>query len=297
MNKSVKADLMLLLVTLCWGASYLLMDISLRELPPLNLNAFRFLLAFALVAVIAFPKIKTVNRTTLKYSVLVGASLVAVYMGATYGIMYTSISNSGFLCALTTVFTPIFAFFFKKEIPDRKLVIVVIMCTVGIGLLTLNEQFKPALGDILCIICAIAYAIDLLLTETAVKNEEVDPFQLGVYQLGFTGVIMLILSLFLETPTLPHSPAVWGSALFLAIFCTGLAFIVQPIAQQYTTASRVGIIFSLEPVFSGAMAFFFAHEVLLPRGYVGAALMLAGIFIMEIDFGAIREKRKLKQEN
>lgn len=292
MSQKLKADMMLLLVTLCWGVSYYLMDLCLEELQPLNLNAFRFLVAFAVAFIIAFPKLKGVNRITLKYSVLISLSLVGVYVGATYGVMYTSISNSGFLCALTVVFTPILAFIFKKQIPDKKLVLVVSMCVIGIALLTLNEELKPALGDILCLLGAIFYAVDLLITETAVEKENVNAFHLGVYQLLFTGIFMLVLSAVLETPKLPQSSAVWGGALFLAIFCTGLAFIIQAVAQQYTTASHVGVIFTLEPVFSGMVAFIFAHEVLLPRAYVGAFIMLMGMFIMEIDFKSIKEKRK-----
>ena len=291
MTKQVKADLMLVLVTLCWGVSYYLMDVSLADLEPFTLNAFRFLGAFAIAVVLAFPRLKTVNKTTLKYSLFVGLALVFVYIGATFGVMYTSLSNSGFLCALTVVFTPIFAFIFKKQIPDKKLALVVVMCIIGIGLLTLNNQLKPALGDILCIMCAVAYAIDLLLTETAVSKEEVNAFQLGVFQLGFTGLFNLILALVLEDPHLPGSLPVWGSVAFLAVFCTGVAFIVQAVAQQYTSASHVGVIFTLEPVFAGIVAFIFAGEVLLPRAYAGAALLLASLFIMELDLKKLLRKK------
>jgi drug/metabolite transporter (DMT)-like permease len=58
MRTQVKADLMLVLVTLCWGVSYLMMDICLEEMGVFNLNAFRFLLAFFVALVIAFPKLK-----------------------------------------------------------------------------------------------------------------------------------------------------------------------------------------------------------------------------------------------
>lgn len=292
MKTQLKADLMLILVTLCWGVSYYLMDICLNEMGALNLNAFRFLTAFVVAALIAFPRIKNVNRETLKYSLFVAMSLVFVYIGATFGVKYTSLSNSGFLCALTVVFTPVLAFFVKKQKPDRKLCIVVMMCLVGIALMTLNEQLRMASGDILCLMCAFAYAVDLLITETAVAKDDVDAFQLGVFQLGFTGIFMLILSFIFEEPVFPASGACWGSALFLAVFCTGVAFIVQAVAQQYTTASHVGVIFTLEPVFSGIVAFIFAGEILLPRAYVGAALMLAGLLLMEVDVKGLLKKQQ-----
>lgn len=299
MSKQLRADGILILVTLCWGVSYLLMDISLTELDPFTLNAFRFLGAFAIAALVSFKKIRTVNKTTLKYSVLVGFALVFVYIGATFGVKYTSLSNSGFLCALTVIFTPILGWIFFKKIPDKKLTFVVILCFIGIALLTLGDDFSINMdhlkGDLLCLMCAVAYAVDLLLTEKAVSHEEVDAYNLGVFQLGVTGTLNLLMALLVETPQLPETGAVWSSVIFLAVFCTGVAFVLQPVAQQYTTASHVGVIFTLEPVFAAIVAYFFAGEVLSAKAYLGADLMLASILIMEIDFKALLKKNKTEE--
>lgn len=291
MTKQFKAEMLLLLVVTFWGISYYLMDISLQELEPFTLNAFRFLGAFAAAVILAFPKLKSVNRTTIKYSFYIGVALIFVYIGATFGVMYTSLSNAGFLCALTVIFTPIFGYIFKGTIPDKKLSFIVVACVVGIGLLTLNENLKPAVGDILCLMCAMAYAGDLLITETAVAKQEVNAFQLGVFQLGFAGFFNLILAFLLETPHLPQSPEVWRSAIFLAVFCTGVAFIIQAVAQQHTTASHVGVIFTLEPVIAGFVAYFLAGEVLLPRAYLGAVILVGSLLIMEMDPKIFRNRK------
>lgn len=291
-----KADLMLVLVTLFWGTSYLLCSICLKTMGPFNLNALRFIIAFAVAVIIGFPKLKHISKATLSYGIVMGAVLSLVYMGSNFGVMYTSISNSGFLCGLAVIFTPIFAFIFKKQKPDRKLALVVVVCLVGIGLLTLNNEFRPALGDIFSVGCAVCYAIDLLITETAVAREDVNPFQLSVIQLGFTGLFNLILTLIFEKPQLPSTPEIWAYVLGLAIFCTGLAFIVQVSAQQYTSASHVGVIFTLEPLFSGVAAFLFAGEVLRPRAYFGAFLLVSSLFIMEVDFKKILSRRKEGKE-
>lgn len=300
MKTQVKADLMLVLVTLCWGVSYYLMDLSLADLEPFTLNTFRFSGAFLIACIFMFPKLKTVNKITLKYSALVGVSLVFVYIGATFGVMHTSLSNSGFLCALTVVFTPLFSWMFLKKKVEKKVIAVVLLCVIGIGLLTLNERLTPASGDILCILCAAAYAVDLLITEKAVGHEEVDAFQLGVFQLGFTGLFNFILALIVEDFHFPGSAPVWGSVAFLAVFCTGVAFIVQALAQQHTSASHVGVIYTLEPVFSGIVAYLFAGEVLLPRAYAGAVILIASLFVMELDLKKITEKlrnvRNVKEE-
>ena len=300
MSKQVKADLILVLVTMCWGVSYYLMDISLAELDPFTLNAHRFLGAFVIAGIFSWKKVLTVNRTTLKYSLLVGVALVFVYMGATFGVKYTSLSNSGLLCALTVIFTPIINRLVFRKKAGAKLTLVVIMCFVGIALMTLKDDFsintENLRGDMLCLMCAVAYAVDLILTERAVSHEEVDAYLLGVFQLGVTGILNFMLAFIFETPHFPETAGVWGSVIFLSVFCTGIAFVLQPVAQQYTTASHVGVIFTLEPVFAAIVALVFAHEVLSVKAYIGALLMLASIFVMEIDFKALTNKKKNREE-
>lgn len=293
MKKNLKADLMLVIVTLGWGISYYLMDIALSDVDAFTLNAYRFLGAFFVAGLITFNKIKSVNRETLKYSIFVGVALFFVYTGATFGVKYTTLSNSGFLCALAVMFVPIFEFLFFRKKPERKIVFAVTVSLIGIMLLTLEDDFSINIanlkGDMLCIMCAVAYAIDLIITDRAVAKPEVNAYQLGVFQLGVTGTLMLIMAVIFEKPHLPETAEVWQSIIFLSIFCTGIAFIVQAVAQQYTTASHVGIIFTLEPVFAGIVAFFLAGEVLTVKAYIGAALMIGALFITEIDFSGTKK--------
>ena len=288
----LKADLALLLVTFGWGISYYLTDLSLEDMGPFTLNSNRFLIAFAVAFILAFPKLKNISKRTIKFSLLLGVVLVFVYLGATFGTLYTTLSNVGFLCGLTVIFTPILSSIIYKKLPGKKQTFVILMSFAGIALLTLKDDFSinygNLLGDLLCIMCAVAYATHLLITEKAVKYEDVNPFHLGVLQLGTTGIFTLILAFIFETPHLPTQPIYWGSVLFLSIFCTGLAFIVQCVAQKYTEASHVGVIFSMETVFAGIVAFVLANEVLSFQSYVGAALMVASIFIMEIDFSKFK---------
>lgn len=294
MSKSIKADLMLLFVTLGWGLSYYFVDVSLIEMEVFSLNAFRFLLAFIVAGILSFNKLKKVSKETIKYSFILGFVLFMVYIGATFGVKYTTLSNTGFLCALAVIFTPILTFLYYRFIPSKKTLLAIILSFVGIALLTLSDDFainpKYLKGDLLSIMCAFFFAHHLLITEKAVKKDNVDPFQLSVYQMLFCGVFNLILSFIVETPRLPSSGNVWAAAIFLAVVCSGLAFIIQTLAQQHTSATHVAIIFSLEPVFAGAAAYFLAGEVLTPKAYLGAAIMLLSIFIMEFNFDMFKHK-------
>ena len=202
MSKQKKADFMLLLVTLFWGASYYMIDISLRDLQPMMLNAVRFLVAFALMGAVFFNKIKSVSKETLKYACIAGVAMSGAYLCCTLGVLHTSLSNAGFLGGLSVIFTPILGLIFKKQIPTGKFAVVAILCIVGVGLLTLNGGFKPAAGDLLCICGSLSFSCNLLITETAVKNKSVDPFQMAIYELGAVAVLMSIGALIFEKPSL-----------------------------------------------------------------------------------------------
>lgn len=295
MSKQLQADGILFLITFCWGVSYFLMDVSLAEIDPFTLNAFRFLGAFAIAVLLSGKKLQNVSKKTIKYAFLVGVSMVFVYIGATFGVKYTTISNSGFMCSLTVIFTPIMEWIVFKKRPSKKFSLVLLICITGIALLTLGNDFSlntdHIKGDLLCVMCAFTYAILLIFTEIGVSKEEVDPYQMGVFQIGITGVLNLALAFVIETPHFPASIEVWGAVVFLAIFCTGVAYIMQPIAMQYTSAGHVGVIFALEPVFSAIVAFMFAGEVLLAKQYLGGALMLFSIILMEVDIKSLIKRK------
>lgn len=290
MNRQKKADLMLVLATSFWGISNCLIAICLRDMHALTLNAFRFLSAFLVLGTVFHKRVFHASRETWKYSTIVGLCIVVIYLGATYGVMFTSVSNAGFIGAMTVVVTPLFEFILYRKKPGRKLGFSLLLCVAGLALLTLSETLKPALGDVICLLVPTFYAVDLMVTEKAVMQPSVDPIALGVCQTAVTGVVMLVLALLFGTPGLPSTPRVWAAALFLGIFCSGVCFIIQSVEQQFTTANHASLIFTLEPVFSAVFAYFLLNERLSTRGYFGAALMLVSLLLMEVDVSSLLKR-------
>ena len=208
MEHQRRADLMLLLTTSFWGISNCLTAICLRDMQPLTLNAFRFVIAFLVLGFVFHKNLRRVSRVTVKYSIMVGLSLVIVYTSLTYGVLYTSVSNAGFIGALSVVTTPILEFIVYHKKPEKKFGVSMLLCLVGLALMTLNETLKPAFGDVICLFAAVFYSVDLMITERAVADERVDPLALGVCDLAVVGVVISVLSVFLETPALPGTAKV-----------------------------------------------------------------------------------------
>lgn len=298
-KKELRADLMLLLVALCWGFSYLGIKIAINEIPTFTLNTYRFLGAFAVAVMLSFNRVRKINKITLLYSCIIGIALSIVYTGATIGVQYTTLSNCAFLCATTVFFTPLIEFIIYRKSPGKKLLVAVGLCFIGIMLMTLKNDFSFNLthikGDLFSLSTGIAYATQIVITSKAVSDERVDPYVTGVFSLGACGIVMLILSLSMETFAVPQSTKVLIWVVFLAIFCTGVAFVVQPIAQQYTEPTHVGIIFSLEPVFAGIVGFLFAGEIPTMKEFIGEIIVVISLFYMEIDFDELKKNRLEKR--
>ncbi|HYE10794.1 MAG TPA: DMT family transporter [Patescibacteria group bacterium] len=287
MNKQIRADLMLLMITVFWGASYMLTKIGLGVLDPFNLTALRFVIAFCVSAIVFYRHILKTDMKTVKYALILALILFGVFISMTFGLEYTTASNAGFLVSLSVVFIPIISVVFLKHKIEIKLIAGVCLAIIGIALLTLNDQLQVGGGDLLCILCALLFAVHIIVT--GVYTQKVDSIALSVIQLGFVGLFSVVFSVFTETVKLPQSGLSWFAVLALSILCTAVGYIVQTTAQQYTSATHTGLILSLEPVFSAVFAYIFLGEVLSNRGYIGAVILLGSVLVAEVDFKKKKE--------
>ncbi|MEW9674192.1 DMT family transporter [Ammoniphilus sp. 3BR4] len=289
MNIQLKANFMLLIVTIFWGSSYLFMKLGLVGIQEFNLIALRFGIAFILAGIVFHRRLLHADYKTIKYAFLLGSILFLVFSSITFGIKSTTASNAGFLVSLTVIFVPLLLAIFLRKMPEKRILFGVLLAFTGISFITLNHQLKISSGDFLCILGALFYAIHIIVTGKLIKD--VDSIILGVVQLGFTGAWGLLFSIFFETPQLPSTADTWLSVLGLGILCSAIGFVVQTTAQKYTTPTHTGLLFSLEPVFAALFAFAFAGETLTIKGYLGAILVLLGVLTAEINFKSLLIKR------
>ncbi|KIL77442.1 DMT family transporter [Bacillus badius] len=278
-----KADLLMLFVTLCWGSSYLFMKMGLASLSEFNVIALRFGLAFLLSAAFFHRRLRLMDREALKFGLLLGSVLFLVFTMLTYGLRTTSASNAGFLVSLTVIFVPLLHSFMLKNKLDAKLMASTLLALTGIGLLTIQPPFRILTGDLLCAAAAFFYALHIILVEQAAQKA--DPLNVGIIQLGVAGLLGFVFSLMLETPSLPASAEGWIAILMLSIVCSAFGFIIQTVAQKYTSSTKTGLIFSMEPVFAALFGFLFMKEVMNETEILGASLVLFSIVATSLKRG------------
>lgn len=291
-----KANLLLLLVVFFWGLSYLFTKSGLETMSPFTFLALRFSIGFAIAALLFIKSLSKINKETIFAGSVLGLFLFLTLGGVYFGLQYTTISNAGFLGSLTVIFVPIMSAIIYRKLPEKKIIIGSVAATIGIALLTLESQSGVGIGEVVCVLAAVAYASHILIAKRFTNNPKINALNLGIIQLGFTALYGTICAFLFETPHLPASTEAWTAVLFLAVFCTAFGFVGQIVAQKYTTPAHVGLIFALEPVFASAFAYLFASEQLLPIQIVGAAIVFISVLYVEADLKELRGKHKTEPE-
>jgi drug/metabolite transporter (DMT)-like permease len=281
-----KAEAGLLLNTVVWGATFVLVKQALDDISAILFLALRFWLAtVALVVAFArFGRPRLASRFTWKAvaaGALSGSFLFAGYILQTLGLRLTTAAKSAFLTGLTSVMVPLLAALVYRIRPQVSEIIGVLVATAGLGLMTLPGavgSISP--GDLLTTFCAIGFAAHIV---TLGHFSERMSFEvLSIMQVGAAGVWALGLLGWVEVPRVVWRPAVISAVIIAGLVCTALAFTIQAWAMQYTTSTRAALIYMFEPVVAWMTSYFLVGEGLSRRAAGGAALILLGILLVEL---------------
>lgn len=271
-----KADFLLFTAAFVWGSSYGFMKLGAETMPPISIAALRCLFAFFLLLPFFMKRIRKTDREILKYSAITGFLIAGVFIGVIYGVIDTSASTAGFLISTSVIMVPILHGLWIRKMPSLPIMAGTAIVTAGLFILNGVTSITLDKGFVLCLLAAFLYALDILFTNTFVSK--VDSLLLGIWQMGFAGLMAGAASLLLETPRLPSTLPEWSAILGLAVFSSAYGFTVQAVAQEYTTPERAGFIFSLEPVFATIFAYLFLGENMGIGELTGAALILLGVW-------------------
>jgi drug/metabolite transporter (DMT)-like permease len=292
LSRSLKAHILLILVTLVWGATFAeIKDVLDRGLTSAMLfNAVRMAFAaFALGLLFLFRgKLRGMTPATVRDGIIAGAFLWAGYEFQTQGLIYTTPSKSAFLTGVSVVLVPIFLVLFWRKKTNHWTLIGIAAAFVGLFLLTVPAQVGNALGDfasvnrgdLLTLGCAISFGFQIIFLGHATRRH---PFE----QIAFLQTVVAATLMFLSVPVIEHAHMAFTPRLITAVAVTGLlgtaaAFTVQAWAQQFMAATNTALIFALEPVFAWITSFIVYGERLGWRAGIGAALILAGILTSEV---------------
>lgn len=280
MQENHKYNICMFIATIFFGMTYVLTKICLNYSTELHIISFRFLIAFVISLIFLQRKIFPIKIKEILYSLILSVLLFMVFITMTIGVKYTTATNASFLISLSVIFIPFFSWIFNKEKPKKSIFIVLIIALIGIMLLTLDKNLKFHIGDILCLICSLLFSFHVLITERFVKNN--NPITFGVLQFGGVAILSFLVQYPIEKFTLPKNEKFWISLMILSVFCTALAYIIQTVSQKKLSSTLIGLILSLEPIFSGIFGYFILNEYLSLQQYIGAFLLLISIIYVTV---------------
>ncbi len=294
MRRQLIADAGLLLVTVIWGATFVMVKDAVSAFPVFSFLALRFALAGLALAPFAVryslraarsPAAEAPRNTRglVAASVLVGLALFAGYALQTAGLILTTPAKAGFITGLSVVFVPIGAAVILRQPPSRNASLGVLFATIGLALLSVTKGWTMEAGDLLVLGCAFSFAAHILLLGRFAPHFH--PLLLTMGQVTVVGLLSAAAALLFDEPV-PISRAVLLAAAFTGVLATALAFGIQTIAQRFTTSTHTALIFAAEPVFAGLASFLLIGELLGPRQIAGSALILLGMVVAELKMGA-----------
>lgn len=281
-GKTLLADAGLLYAAAIWGATFFMVKGVLDHVSPLSLLGYRFLLS----AVLILPIIIWQKRNPFKgwgRGLALGFFLWLIYVPQTVGLQYTTASNSGFITGLFIVFVPILGVLVFRQVPGPMKLFSVVMAVCGLWVLTGGIAGMNR-GDALTLLAALGYAVHILLADRYMKGG-MDPLVLSFQQFFLVGIFSFIAGAVLGISFDCKWVSAWMTIVFLAVFPTVSAFLIQLVAQRFTTPIKVALIFSMEPVFAAVFAWTLGGESFVWTRALGGLLIVSAMVLSELPFG------------
>lgn len=291
-TKEIKSVFILLLTAAIWGFAFVAQRVGMGFLGAFTFNGIRFALgSISLLPVIYFfdKKFKSENsaervdadiKTTIKSGVIAGCILYIAASLQQVGLIYTTAAKAGFITSLYIVLVPILGIFLKQKTHSTTW-LGAITAAVGLYFLSINEGFTIEFGDLLQVIGALFWAVHIQVIDKFVKN--VDAIKLSSTQFATCSVLSLITAFIFEDISMSGVIDAIVPLLYGGVMSAGVAYTLQAVGQRYAKPSHAAIALSMEAVFAAIGGILILNETMSLRGYLGCALMLAGMLISQAE--------------
>ena len=292
-----KSILLLTLTAFIWGFAFVAQSVGTEFVGPFTFNTCRFLIG----GVVLIPFIFFSRRTSAKNDrpnpaggrrdLLVGGFLCGVALCAAsgfqqVGIASTTVGKAGFITALYIVLVPILGIFLGKR-PGKNVWLGVVLAVAGLYFLCITEGFSVGSGDLMVILCALFFSLQILLVDH--YSSRVDCVCLACLQFLVCGVISAVAMAALgERPAPSDLAAAWAPILYAGVLSSGVGYTLQAVGQKHTDPTVASLVMSLESVFSVLAGGLILHEALSFREALGCVLMFAAILLAQLPAGALK---------
>ncbi len=279
----IKSALLLILLVTIWGVTFPLEKIVLNNISPFSLNVSRFFIADLIMLILFFPIIKRDFVKVWKEGTILGILLSFGYIFQTWGLAYTTPAKSGFITSLYVVLIPIVAIIVERVPIKINTIMALAIATAGIYLSNLSgKNFSPNFGDVLTLVCAIAFAFHVVSTTVLTKKLKNKHITLTFYQMLFVTVANIPFY-FLS----PHHDN-WNFETISLIAIIAISASVFGIAIQMKHQKNVGtipsaFIYAGEPVAAAISSMILTGERFSTAQLIGFSLIIGAAIFSQVS--------------
>jgi len=300
-SAQIKSSLMLTLTAFIWGVAFVAQSVGMDYVGPFTFNSVRAFIG-GLVLLPMLPLLdklkgksseelkaerKLQKKTLIIGGIVCGALLATASSLQQIGIIYTTAAKAGFITALYIVIVPILGIFMKKR-PSALIWVSVALAAGGMYLLCITEGFSIGFGDIMMLLCALAFSFHIIAIDHF--SPQVDGVRLSMIQFFVCSVLCAFPMFFSEKPTVS---AIWDAKLpilYAGALSCGVAYTLQIVGQKNMNPTVASLILSLESVFSCLAGWLILHEALSAKELAGCVLVFVAILLAQLPMPVKKQK-------
>ena len=291
MKKQLSGVIALLGATVIWGSAFIAQSVGMDKIGPFTFQAVRCFLAvvFLFPASALFSKGKPfwkswADPALWRSGVICGLALFAASSLQQIGLVYTDAGKAGFLTAMYIVFVPFLGLFVGQK-PGRNALLSLIPAIVGLYLLSCTSVSGINKGDVLLLLCAVAFSVQILLIDRHCAG--LDGLKLNCIQALVVAVLSVPWALLTETVDASLIASCWLPLGYAGILSMGVAYTLQIVGQKRVAPSAAALLMSLESVFAALFGWLLLHETMTKAELLGCVLVFAAVVISQLP-----EKKK-----
>lgn len=286
MKKQLSGVIALLGATVIWGSAFIAQSVGMDKIGPFTFQAVRCFLA----VVFLFPASALFSRgkpfwkswadpALWRSGVICGLALFAASSLQQIGLVYTDAGKAGFLTAMYIVFVPFLGLFLGQR-PGRNALLSLIPAIVGLYLLSCTSVSGINKGDVLLLLCAVAFSVQILLIDRHCAG--LDGLKLNCIQALVAAVLSVPWALLTETVDASRIASCWLPLGYAGILSMGVAYTLQIVGQKRVAPSAAALLMSLESVFAALFGWLLLHETMTRAEVLGCVLVFAAVVISQL---------------
>jgi drug/metabolite transporter (DMT)-like permease len=287
MTAHFRGILALLVVTIVWGTTFPAMKNMTDYLSANWIVVVRFSIASVLLS----PFLLRATKQDVRYGAISGVLLFFCYLFQVEGLALTTSNRNAFVCGLNVLVPPLLGIFVGK-LPERRIVVALVLALAGLFALCWEGSFTWGKGDTLALMAALTFGLYVKLMEVQTRKAN----RLMSLTAAQILTVAVCAALWIALREVPRGDVAgpqdigdyWeyivkglrmyqANLLYLGVVATAAIISLQTWGQSHSTANEAAVMYAFEPACAAIFGYFWLGETLAWSGMLGAVLMISGM--------------------